>query len=54
MTISFSYVYLNGLLRRIVSSPRVTMSVHRPRRATSPRMTAGQQRREERLSARTP
>jgi hypothetical protein len=39
MTISFSYVYLKGLLRLIVSSPFVTISVHRPSRATSPRMT---------------
>jgi hypothetical protein len=55
MTISFSYVYLNGLLRRIVSSPRVTMSVHRPSRATSPRMTglgaSDQPRASERRSA---
>jgi hypothetical protein len=49
MTISFSYAYLNGLLRRTVSivtsadleslSP-VVMEVHRSSRAMSPRNTA--------------
>jgi hypothetical protein len=49
MTISFSYAYLNGLLRRTVSivtsadleslSP-VVMAVHRSSRAMSPRNTA--------------
>jgi len=39
MTISFSYVYLNGLHRGIVPSPSVVMEVHRFRRATSPRST---------------
>ena len=40
MTISFSYAYLKGLDRRIVSSPCVQIAVHRPSRAMSPRMTA--------------
>lgn len=39
MTISFSYAYLNGLLRLIVSSDCVVTAVHRPSRATSPLMT---------------
>ena len=39
MTISFSYAYLKGLDRRIVSSPCVQIAVHRPSRAMSPRMT---------------
>lgn len=39
MTISFSYAYLNGFDRRIVSSPRVQMAVHLPKRAMSPRRT---------------
>lgn len=39
MTISFSYAYLNGLLRLIVSSDSVTKAVHLDNRAISPRMT---------------
>lgn len=39
MTISFSYVYLNGLERRMVSSPSVDICVHLPRRAMSPLIT---------------
>jgi len=39
MTISFSYAYLSGLERRIVSSPCVQMRVQRPSLAMSPRMT---------------
>lgn len=39
ITISFSYAYLNGFERFIVSSPCVQIRVHRPRRAISPRMT---------------
>lgn len=39
MTISFSYAYLKGLERLIVSSPCVVTAVQRPRRATSPRRT---------------
>jgi hypothetical protein len=42
MTISFSYAYLKGLDRRIVSSPCVQIAVHRPSRAMSPRMTVRQ------------
>lgn len=41
MTISFSYAYLNGFERLMVSSPCVHIDVQRPRRAMSPRMTAG-------------
>lgn len=40
MTISFSYAYLNGFDRRMVSSPWVQIAVQRPSRAMSPRMTA--------------
>jgi hypothetical protein len=40
MTISFSYAYLKGFDRRMVSSPWVQIAVHRPSRAMSPRMTA--------------
>jgi len=39
MTISFSYAYLNGLDRLIVSSPCVHIAVQRPNLAISPRMT---------------
>jgi len=39
MTISFSYAYLNGFDRLMVSSPSVQIIVHRPNRAMSPRMT---------------
>jgi regulation of enolase protein 1 (concanavalin A-like superfamily) len=39
ITISFSYAYLNGLDRLIVSSDWVVTAVHRPKRAISPRMT---------------
>jgi len=39
MTISFSYAYLNGLDRRMVSSLSVHINVQRPNRAMSPRMT---------------
>lgn len=42
MTISFSYAYLKGLERLIVSSPWVVTAVQRPRRATSPRRTGNQ------------
>ena len=42
MTISFSYAYLNGLDRFIVSSLCVVTAVHRLSRATSPRMTGRQ------------
>lgn len=40
MTISFSYAYLKGFERLMVSSLWVQMSVQRPSRAISPRMTA--------------
>lgn len=39
MTISFSYAYLKGFERLMVSSPCVHINVHLPRRAISPRMT---------------
>lgn len=40
MTISFSYAYLKGFERLMVSSPCVHIDVQRPSRAMSPRMTA--------------
>jgi hypothetical protein len=40
MTISFSYAYLKGLLRLIVSSDWVTTAVHRPNLAMSPLITS--------------
>jgi hypothetical protein len=45
MTISFSYAYLNGLERLIVSSLWVVTAVHLPRRAISPLMTGGRDQR---------
>lgn len=44
MTISFSYAYLKGLLRLMVSSDSVTNAVHLDNRAISPRMTGFQER----------
>lgn len=43
MTISFSYAYLKGFDRLIVSSPCVQIEVQRPRRAISPRMTMSEE-----------
>ncbi len=40
MTISFSYAYLNGFERLMVSSPSVVTSVHLPSLAISPLMTS--------------
>lgn len=42
MTISFSYAYLKGLDRLIVSSDWVVTAVHLLSLATSPRMTEKQ------------
>lgn len=53
MTISFSYAYLNGLDRLMVSSDCVVTAVHLCRRATSPRRTESQCWIMAQLSART-
>lgn len=39
MTISFSYAYLKGFDRFIVSTPSVQIAVHRPNLAMSPLIT---------------
>lgn len=39
ITISFSYAYLKGFERLMVSSPCVHIKVQRPRRAMSPLIT---------------
>ena len=41
ITISFSYAYLNGFERFMVSSPCVEIRVHRPSLAMSPLITEG-------------
>jgi hypothetical protein len=43
MTISFSYAYLKGFDRLMVSSPWVQIEVHLPNRAMSPRITTSRQ-----------